>query len=1102
MILSDISIRRPVFAWMLMAGLIVFGAISFNRLGVSQMPDVDFPVLEVRATWDGAAPEILESELVDKIEQAVISVEGLQEVRSTIRQGAATVELEFELERDIDAALQEVQAALSQVRLPLNVDPPIIRKNSTESEPVLRIGVSGGRSLRELMEFVDTVLLDHFQVIPGVGEVSLSGFSERNLRLWVNNEKLKQFDLTILDLQRAIELEHTELAGGYIEDARREMNVRTMGEGLTPEEVGAILITQRGGQPIYDTTIHIRDVARVEDGLNDVRRIARVTGELGVSIGISKQRGSNEVKVGQAVKARMAELQAILPEGMKMQVNVDFTQFVEEAVKATEHELLLAGILTALICFLFLGTFSSGFNIVLSIPTSVIGTFTILYFSGFTLNTFTLLALALAIGIVVDDSIMVLENVVRHFQMGKDRVTAALEGAREVTFAATAASVAVIAIFLPVAFMEGVIGRFFYQFGITVTAAVALSLLEAITLTPMRLSQMMVRRERPALLERAASAVFNALGRAYRATLEVALRFRVAVVVLSAVLFAASLLLAQGLRREFVPPQDQNFVRMSIQLPVGSSLALTDARTREIETYLKSRSEVLRYFVAVGGINGVPNQSFAAVTFVDKSRRARSQQELIQEFRRDLGKLEGVRIAFQDLSTRGLTARRSQPVEFNLRGQDFDVLDEKSREIMRRLEETGLVVDLDTNYRAGMPELRIVPDREAAAARGVSMDNIGRTINAAIGGVREGKFTKDGRRYDVRLRLSPEERLGEDDVGKLTVRTSYGEIIPLAEVVKLETVKTLQTISRVNRQRAISVTANLAPNASQADALGRGGAHRRGGAAGRLRVRVRGRGPHVPGLLQQPVVRLRAGADRGLHGAGLAVQQLHPPGHRAAGGAVQHHGRTAGAARDGPVAEPVQRDRPDPAHGHRQEELHPARGIHEPEAGAGALGTRGDPVGRADPASTDPHDLRGHHVGGAAAGAGTGRRRGDAPAHGARHPGRRAGLHRLHVGGGAVRLQPVLASRAAPAPPARARAGCGAPGLLIRRRNRRAMRSRAAAGVPSAVPSPVPQPARAAGPGSCRAWPGPGEAAGTWEHARPWGRGCGCSGRPRGRPLP
>ena len=819
MILSDISIRRPVFAWMLMFGLIVFGAISFNRLGVSQMPDVDFPVLEVRTTWEGAAPEILESELVDKIEQAVIAVEGLKEVRSTIRQGQGSVELEFDLARDLDAALQEVQAAISQIRLPLNVDPPVIRKNSTESEPILRIGISGRQSLRELVEFVETYLLDQFQIIPGVGEVSLSGFSERNLRLWLNNEKLKQYDLTILDVQRAIALEHTELAGGTMENEKNELNVRTMGEELSPEAVGDILITQRGAQPIYDTTIHIRDVARVEDGLNDIRRIARLTGEPGLAIGISKQRGSNEVKVGQAVKARMAELQATLPEGMKLQVNVDFTRFVEESVLATQEELLMAAALTALICFLFLGTWISGFNVVLSIPTSIVGTFTILHFSGFTLNTFTLLALALAIGIVVDDSIMVLENVVRHFQMGKDRTTAAMEGTREVTFAATAATLAVIAIFLPVAFMEGVIGRFFYQFGVTVTAAVALSLLEALTLTPMRMSQMLIRSSRPGWLERTASAFFDGLGRLYRATLVIALRFRWAVMLASVLLFAASLFLARELRREFVPPQDQNFIRMGIQLPVGSSLAFTDRRTREIEDYLKTRSEVLRYFVSVGGINGVANQSFAAVTLVDKNQRAKSQGELTQEFRRDLGKLQGVRISYQDLSARGLTARRSQPVEFNLRGQDFAVLDEKSKKIMERLQASGLVVDLDTNYRAGMPELRIIPDRAAAALRGVSMDNIGRTINAAIGGVREGKFTKDGRRYDVRLRLSPEERLAAEDVGRLTVRTSYGETIPLSDVVKLETVKTLQSISRVNRQRSISVTANLAPAASQADAL-------------------------------------------------------------------------------------------------------------------------------------------------------------------------------------------------------------------------------------------------------------------------------------------
>ncbi|MCE9616159.1 MAG: efflux RND transporter permease subunit [Lentisphaerae bacterium] len=820
MTLSDLSIRRPVFAWMLMFGLIVFGAISFGRMGVSLMPDVDFPLLNIGVTWEGAAPELMEAEIVDKVEQAVISVEGLKETRSTIRQGQANIELEFELQRDVDAALQEVQAALSQVRLPLNVDAPVIRKNSTESEPIMWLGLSGNMPLRELIEYIDTFLVDQFQVLPGVGEVSLGGYSDRNLRLWVDNDKLRAYDLTILDLQAAIEDEHTELAGGFMEDPQHEMNVRTMGEGMTPEAVGDILIGRRGGQPIYDTTIRVRDVARVEDGLSDVRRLARFGGQPGVSLGIRKQRGSNEVAIGKAVKAKIDELNPTLPEGMRLQVNVDFTRFVERAVQATEHELLLAGLLTALICFLFLGSWTSGFNVILSIPTSIVGTFTILYFMGFTLNTFTLLALALSIGIVVDDAIMVLENIIRHFAMGKGKVSAARDGAREITFAATAATLAVIAIFLPVAFMQGIIGKFFFQFGITLTAAVALSLLEAITLTPMRLSQMLVRQARPSVLERAALGTFAVLARAYAATLRVALRIRWLVLVAALVLFLASLKLGALLGREFVPTQDQNFIRMTMQTAVGSSLALTDSKVREAEAYIQSRPEVARYFVSVGGMGGAVNQAFAGITLVDRTLRPLSQADLMAQFRRDLtNRVAGIRFGFQDLSTRGLSPRRSQPVEFNLRGADYDVLNEKAKAIMNRLEQSGLVVDLDTNYRAGMPELQVVPDRAAAAARGVTMDSIGRTINAAIGGVRQGKFTRDGRRYDVRLRLNPEERLTEDDVRKLTVRTSYGEVVPLADVVKVQTVKTLQTVSRVNRQRAISVTANLAAGASQADAL-------------------------------------------------------------------------------------------------------------------------------------------------------------------------------------------------------------------------------------------------------------------------------------------
>ena len=818
MTLSDLSIRRPVFAWMIMFGLIVFGAISLNRMGISQMPDIDFPVLGIRVAWEGAAPEIMESELVDKIEQLVISVDGLKEIRSTIQQGSATVELEFELSRNIDAALQEVQGALAELRLPLNVNPPIIQKNSTEGEPILRLGVSGTQTPRELVDYVETFLLDQLQVIPGVGEVALSGFGSRSLRLWVDTKKLQEYELTILDIQQAVEQEHSEMAAGYIENSKSEMNLRIMGEGLTVDQVANIPITHRGGQPIYDVTIRLKDVCRVEDSLSDIRRLVRISGEPGLSIGISKQRGANEVEVGHLVRAKMDELQQSLPAGMKLQVNVDLTRPVEQAVKATEHELITAAILTALICFLFLGTWSSGFNIILSIPTSIIGTFTILYFSGFTLNTFTLLGLALAVGIVVDDSIMVLENIVRHFEMGKDKVKAAEDGAREIIFAAVATTAAVVAIFLPVAFMSGVIGRFFYQFGVTMTAAVVLSLLEAVTLTPMRLSLMMSHRKK-SWLERGSGALFNLLNRAYGWILPFVLKCRWLVLIGALVIFAYSLHLGSALRREFVPSQDQSYISVSLRAPVGTSLAMTDSRVREVEAYFKKRPEILRSYTMVGSSGGAVNQAAMGLTLVERDQRTKSQTELMNEFRKDLESIKGLKISFQDMSARGLTARRSLPVEFNISGPDYAVLDSSVQKIMAGLQKTGLVVDLDNSYRTGMPEIRIVPDRQAAATRGVTMEDIGRTVNAAMGGIRQGEFTRDGRRYDIRLRLTPEDRLNGEDVNTLTVRNSYGELIPLSDLVHIENSKTLQSISRVNRQRAISVTANLAAGASQAAAL-------------------------------------------------------------------------------------------------------------------------------------------------------------------------------------------------------------------------------------------------------------------------------------------
>ncbi len=822
MTLSDLSIKRPVFAWMLMAGLIIFGAISFFRLGVSQMPDVDFPILQVNVTWGGAAPEVMESEIVDKLEQSIISVQGIRDITSTMRQGAATISLEFEMDRDIDTSLQEVQANISRVRLPKDVDPPTILKINPDDQPIMWLGVySQTRSLHDLIVYIDLHLRDQFQVVSGVGEILLSGFSERNLRVWVDNDKLKQYELTVTDIQKSLELDQVEVAAGYMETEKHELNVRVMGEGRTPEQVGDILIRQRGGNPIYDPNIRLKDVARVEDSLNDIRRISRINGNPGVGLGIKKQRGSNAVAVAQGVKKRLLELNKTLPKDIGISINFDSTKFIEDSVKETEFTLILSALITGLVCYLFLGSWNSTFNVLLSIPTSVIGTFMIIYFMGFTLNFFTLLGLALAIGIVVDDAIMVLENIFRHLEMGKDRVSAARDGAREITFAAIAASVAVIAIFLPVLFVKGVIGKFLFQFGITISGAVALSLLEAVTLTPMRASQFMAKAEESSRFAQYTNAQFQRLSVFYRRILETALNRRWMVLILSGLFFILSLFIAGRLNGEFVPKQDMSMFLLMLETPVGSSLAFTSDQMVEVEKLIKQRPEVLKYFLAVGGFQGgESNKAIVFITLKPKSERKAGQYELMDWFRAEIKKIPSfVMVLPQDLSMRGLSAKRGLPIEFNIRGEDYKVLKEKSQEIIKKLEATGLFKDLNTDYREGMPEVRIWPDREKAARSGVSMEAIGNTVNAAIGGLRQSEFTNGDRRYDVRMRLEGGQRLSAGDIMKLQVRTAYGELIPISDVVRIETVPTLQNITREMRERSVSISSNVAPGKSQQEAI-------------------------------------------------------------------------------------------------------------------------------------------------------------------------------------------------------------------------------------------------------------------------------------------
>ncbi|MBI4055974.1 MAG: efflux RND transporter permease subunit, partial [Elusimicrobia bacterium] len=827
MTLSDISIKNPVFAWMLMVGLILFGWIGFRGMGVSLMPDVDFPVVTVSVGLEGAAPEVMETQVADVIEDAVMSIQGIREVSSISRLGQANISIEFELSRNIDLALQEVQTKIAQAQrnLPREIDPPVVTKTNPEDQPIMWLALSGERPLKDLMEYTHDTLKDQFTSVAGVGDIFLGGYIEPSLRVWLDAEKMNQRQLTVDDIVAAIQTQHSETPAGYIDTGKQELNVRVMGEAATPEEFSKIIIAGRSGAPIW-RTFRIGDVATVEDGLNDVRRISRNWGKPAVGLGIKKQRGSNAVEVARAVKTRLAQIQKNIPEGMTLKAVNDSTRFIEEATHELNFTLILSALLTAVVCWFFLGSWSSTLNVLLAIPTSIIGSFLILNFMGFTLNTFTLLGLSLAIGIVVDDAIMVLENIVRYHEQGMNRVRAALIGAREITFPAMAASVSILAIFIPVVFMKGIIGKFFYQFGVTMSVAVLLSLLEALTLAPMRCSQFL-DTGRNSWIGQRMERILVGLTEGYRRTLRVCLDRRWTVIAVAVVIFIGSLGITRFIKKEFVPPQDQSMFLVRLQTPLGSSIEFTDGVVRQAEELMMKQPEVQNYYAAIGGFGGGEvNTGIMFVTLKPpkerppREGRRLSQQELIPVLRKQIQTIPGLmRAVVQDLSLAGFTSQRGFPVEFTIRGPDWDKLADLSKDVMQRMSSSGLMTDVDTDYQLGMPEVRVIPDRTKSAARGVSISSIGNAINTMIGGIRVGKFTRGGKRYDIRIRLVNEDRSNPQDISKIWVRNNRGEVIPLSEVVQITQKQTLLTISRRNRERAIGVFANIAPGKSQGEAL-------------------------------------------------------------------------------------------------------------------------------------------------------------------------------------------------------------------------------------------------------------------------------------------
>jgi hydrophobe/amphiphile efflux-1 (HAE1) family protein len=810
--ITDVSIKNPVFAWMLMACTVLFGIVALTRIGVSQYPDVDNPNITVSLSWPGASPPSVERQIIEPIEQALSQVEGVQSLSSQARAGSGRITATFDMSRNVDLALQDIQArvAQSQRSLPKDVQSPTVSKSNPDDAAILTIGVSGPFSRQMLADAARYQVQERLQTVPGVGQITLNGVVDRNVRIWLDSNRLAEKGVVANDIISAISREHVDVPGGQLLTGGRALDVRLLGEALDLDTFKHLVVKRGEPAPVY-----LQDVASVEDGFADATSLALLDGVPFQALGVLKQRGTNAVAVATAVRQRVAEIQNSLPKGMKVDVLFDSTRFIEESVHEIELELVMAVVLTAFVCWLFLGSLSSTMNVVLAIPMSLLGTIAVIYFWGFTLNTFTLLGLSLAVGLVVDDAVMVMENIFRHAEMGKNKKAAAAEGTKEITFAALAATLAVIAIFLPVIFMNGVIGKFFLQFGVTLSIAVMLSYFEAITLAPARCSQLLdTSREDRGRVGRAADAAFSALERLYGRALARSLRWPKLVLAIAALVLLASGGLVKLIPTEFVPSQDQSRLTVRVQTEGGSSIETAAPLLAKVEARLAKHSEIEHTMVTLSGGSGQ-----YTLNLVEPSQRKLSAQALMAVLRKELQGIPGVRASIQDPSQQSFGAAKGSPVSFTVRGADWDQLVAVSTKLQRDLEASGVAADLNSDYQIGSPELQIIPDRDRAAELGVSISDLGSTVSALIGGNTVGKYTTEGRRIDIRMRLLADQRARPEDLSLVQIRTSTGALVPLSLLTTLHEEPVLQTISHLDRERAISISGNVGPGHSQAEAM-------------------------------------------------------------------------------------------------------------------------------------------------------------------------------------------------------------------------------------------------------------------------------------------
>jgi HAE1 family hydrophobic/amphiphilic exporter-1 len=830
--LAEICVRRPVFATMLILSLTVVGLFSYKSLGVDLFPKIDLPTITVTVVNPGASPQEIETEITDKVEGAVNTISGIDELRSTSVEGVSQVFITFLLEKNPDIAAQEVRNKVDLIvnDLPVTAEQPIVQKLDTDAAPVVRIAVSAPRSPREVTDVADKKIKQQIESISGVGEVTIIGGRTREIQVWVDPDKLRAFNVTVAQVADAVRAQNMELPGGRVDEGTRELTVRTMGRIVQPSDFNNLVVGNRG-----DYAVKLSDVGYAEDGAEEPRTEARLNGQPAVTLVVAKQSGQNTVAVADAVKERLAEIQKSLPPGYKTQVVGDQSIFIKASIESIQKHLIEGSVLAAIVVFLFLWSFRSTVIAALAIPTSLIATFGLMAAMGFTLNQITMLALTLMVGIVIDDAIVVLENIFRFIEeKGMPSFQAAIEGTREIGMAVSATTLSLLAVFLPVGFMGGIVGRFMSSFGLTSSFAIAVSLIVSFTLTPMLAARLIKRSDdaeegplerhlEPADHGSKQSRFYRPIDSTYTRMLNWSMAHRWVVVGACLIVIISIVPLFMFVGKNFLPVDDQSQFEINVRAPEGSTLAATSTLAERISADLRKLPGVTDTLTTIGG--GAQEQVNVASIYVKLQpleERSVSQNDLMVRARsevlaRYLKEFPGqLRTSVQQVAAISGGGFRNADIQYVIGGPDLEKLTKYSDALLTKMKTIPDVVDADSSLVTGKPELRVVIDRARAADLGVRVADVAQALNTLVAGQKVSTFNAGTDQYNVRVRAIGQFRSSVEGLQQMIVSSSKIGWVSLDNLVRIEEGTGPSAIDRLNRQRQVTLLANVKPGGSQA----------------------------------------------------------------------------------------------------------------------------------------------------------------------------------------------------------------------------------------------------------------------------------------------